>query len=280
MNPNTIKTHYDDLRSKKLSPEKIAQNASLLNYNPKTIQANHDKLVSLGFSEQKIAQNASLLTRSPKTIQDNHDKLMSLGISEQKIAQYTSLLTMNPNTIKTHYANLRSKEISPEKIARNASLLTMNPKTLQEHYNYLKNVINLEVNKIQQLPSLLMFNPDAFAKKLRMFKLDTLGLKRNDMFNPNEYPRFYLSSPATLLVKKDFYIENKIDFRNNLLLLRRPWKRIFKNIDKALSDADAENEGRRITQPYKQRYDSWMREYKKWCSEYYLRRGRRLIIKV
>jgi hypothetical protein len=60
----------------------------------------------------------------------------------------------------------------------------------------------------------------------------------------------------------------------------RPWIKIIKRVDKSLSDDEAEKEGKRKTLPYKQRYDNWMREYKKWGNEFALRRGRRLIVKV
>lgn len=79
-----------------------------------------------------------------------------------------------------------------------------------------------------------------------MFKLDILGLKRKNNFNPIEYAQFYLSSPASFLTKKIYCIDNRIDYRNNLLLLKRPWKRIIKRIDKTLSDDEADKEGKRM----------------------------------
>ena len=191
-----------------------------------------------------------------------------------------TLLALNPETIQDHYDKLISLGISPKKLATRARLLTRNPETIQDNYNYLTNIIKLEVSMIQNRPVLLMFNPDAFAKKLRILKLDILGLKGNDAFNANECSQFYLISPATLLAKKNYCIDNGIDYRNNLLLLKRPWKKLIKRVDKTDINDKEGKEGKKMAHPYKQRYDNWMREYRTWCREFYLRRERRLIIKI
>ena len=129
-------------------------------------------------------------------------------------------------------------------------------------------------------PQLLLFNPDAFAKKMRILKLDILGLKRENSFDSNEYSPFYHSSPATLITKKNYCINNGIDYRNTLSLLLLPWRKIIKRVDKTFTDAEADKEGNKMTIPNKKRYDNWMREYKNRCLEFYRRRGRRLILKV
>lgn len=206
--------------------------------------------------------------------------LQKLGITTEKIVKNASLLNLNPEIVQNHYDSLISLGISPLKIVSNVALLKRNPETIQEHYNYLTNIIKLEEDKIQNLPQLLLFNPDGSAKKLRIFKLDILGLKQKDIFNPNKYAQFYLASPATLLAKKNYCIRHKIDDLNNLTISLYSWRKLIKRVEKTLSDAEADNEGKRITRPYKQRYDTWMGEYKKWCREFYLRRGRRLIIKI
>ncbi len=279
-NEDGIRKTFEYLQKLGIKTEKIAMNACLLGRNSGTIKDHYDKLISLGISPQKTATNTSLLGRNSEIIQKHYDKLINLGISPQKIVMNAPLLTMNPETIKDHYDKLIRLGISPQKIITQTSLLFRNPESIQDYYNYLTNIIKLEKNKILDQPQLLLFNLDAFAKKLRIFKLDILGLRRNNAFNPNEYTQFYLTSPATLLAKKNYCIDNRIDYRNNLLLLKRLWRKLIKRVEKKLSDAEAEKKGKRITLPCKQRYDNWMREYKNWCHEFALRRGRRLIIRV
>ena len=138
----------------------------------------------------------------------------------------------------------------------------------------------MEVGLIQKFLRLLSQNPDALAKKFRILKLDLLGLKRNDDFDVNKYQKFYIPSPATLIAKKIFLRDNGVDVKANPKLLYLTWKKIIKRINDTLSDEEADIEGKRLTLPYKKRYDVWMGEYKKWCHDFYRRRGRRIIIKV
>lgn len=277
---NIIQDHHEKLINLKINKQKINTCASLLGRNPDTIQDNRDKLISLGISEQKINTHAYLLGMNPDTIKDHYKELERLGISEKKIAMNAQLLGYNPETIQKHCKSLIDLGISPQKIAQNAQLLDKNPDTIKNHYDYLTNVIKLDEVKIQNQPQLLWLNPDAFAKKLRIIKLDILGLRRNDAFNPIKYTQFYLSSPATLLARKNYCLQHKIDVLNNINILMRSWRKIIKIVDKTVSDDEADKKGKRMTRPYKQRYDNWMSEYRKWCREFYLRRGRRLIVKV
>ncbi|KKM01030.1 hypothetical protein LCGC14_1798500 [marine sediment metagenome] len=214
------------------------------------------------------------------TIQKNCTNLIDLGINPQKISANASLLGLNPKTIQSHYNFLRSLGITPQKIISQAGLLQRNSNTISSNYNYLVNMIKIKETKIQNFPQLLSENPDSFVKKMRILKLDILGLKRKSEFNPNKYEMFFLSSPATLMAKKDYCNFYKIDFRNHLTLFKHTWGRLMRKVDKTLSDKEARELGRNLTSPYKQRYDKWMIEYRKWGKKFALRRGRRLVTRV
>ncbi len=124
-----------------------------------------------------------------------------------------------------------------------------------------------------------MENPDAFAKKMRILKLEILGLKRKEEFNINAYPNFYLFSPATLMSKKKYCSDNEIDYKNNLSILKLSWIKIIR-VNNTLSDIEANKKGKAMTEPFKEKYDKWMKEYKKWAEKFANRRGRRLIIRI
>lgn len=234
----------------------------------------------MGISPQKIAKNAPLLGRNPETIRKNHNNLISLGIIPQKIASRAELLGINPETIQTYYNNLISLGITPQKINSYPGLLGRNPNTVSSNFRYLTNVINLEEKTVQKFPQLLLENPDAFAKKMRILKLEFLSLKRKNIFNPNKYAGFYLSSPATLIAKKKYYIDKKIDLISIITALSHPFKNLIKRVDCTLSDEQAKELGKKLIRPYKQRYDKWMKEYKKWAAKFAQRRGKRLILRV
>ncbi len=142
------------------------------------------------------------------------------------------------------------------------------------------NTIKLEEERVQNFPNLLTENPDAFAKKMRILKLDILGLERGNVFSSNEYCQFWITSPATLMAKKQFCINNRINFRNSLNVLRYSWRELIRRVDNTLNDEEASEKGKRLTNPFKQKYDEWMRAYKKWAGEFAIRRGRRLIKRV
>jgi len=217
---------------------------------------------------------------SPKTIQRNLDNLISLGINKEKVSKAAGLLAMNPETIREHHVHLRNMGISKEKIASQASLLGRNPDTLSRNFEYLINKVCLEESRLKNHPQILMENPDAFAKKMRIFKLETLGLRRGSRFNIDEYARFYMASPASLIAKKKYCINNKIDLGEKLSLLLRSWSYLIRRVNNTLSDKEANREGKRITHPFKQKYDKWMIKYKKWTKDFFKRRGRRLIKNV
>ena len=170
--------------------------------------------------------------------------------------------------------------IAPKRIASRAGLLVRDPNTLNYNFLYLTKVLGLKKSKVQNFPSLLSETLDAFAKKMRVLKLDILELKRGDEFDINNFSGFYVSSPATLRAKKQFCVENSIEYKNILSILTYPWRKIIKRVDKAITDYEAEKEGKEITQPFKKKYDKWMTEYKKWAKKFTDRRGRRLITKI
>jgi len=275
-----VKEHYDKMIDLGISPEKIAKNANLLGMKSETVKEHYDKMIDLGISPEKIAKNANLLGMKSETVKEHYDKMIDLGISPEKIAMNARLLGRNPETIQNNFDKLKRLGLSSEKIISQISLLTRNPDVIQYNYDHLSNVINLDQKIISNQPQLLLFNPDTFAKKLRIIKLDILGLKRRNLFKANKYIKLYIASPSTLLAKKNYCIKHSINFINNLLLISRPWGRIIKKVEKTISSAEAGKIGRALTRSYKQRYDIWMGEYKKWCFEFYPRRGRRLIVRV
>jgi len=55
---------------------------------------------------------------------------------------------------------------------------------------------------------------------------------------------------------------------------------IIRRVETTISDVDANKEGKKITQPFKQKYDIWMIEYKKWAKMFADWRGRRLITQI
>ena len=112
---------------------------------------------------------------------------------------------------------------------------------------------------------------------MRIIKLDILGLRRRDEFNINKFAPFYSLSPATLLAKKIFFACNKIDILKNFNQLTLSWEKIMKKVGNTIDNANADKQGREMTKAYKERYDEWMTEYKKWCNDFFRRRGRRLI---
>ncbi len=181
---------------------------------------------------------------------------------------------------QNNFDNLSSLGITSHKIISRPELLGRNPGTVSNYYRYFTNVLLLKEGIVQNLQQLLSENPDSFAKKMRIFKLDILGLKRNYEFDLNDYRSFFLRSPATLMAKKRHYTENKINYKSKIWILIEPWKVLIKKIKKSLSDDEANKEGRRITQLYKQRYDDWMKDYRKWAKDFALRRERRLIIRI
>jgi len=110
--------------------------------------------------------------------------------------------------------------------------------------------------------------------------MNTLSYNKKISFDINDHTDFYLFSPATLMAKKNYCISHGIDFTKRLYILRLPWKKLIKMINTNISEEDAKKEGVRLTRPYKQRYDAWMREYRKYGAQFAIRRGRRLITRI
>ena len=276
-NAKTMQDNYNNLIRLGITPQKINTLAQLLSFNPETIQNHYDNLIRLGITPQKISNYAQLLYLNPGTIQDNYNNLRRLGITPQKIRNNPQLLGLNPETIQNHYNNLRRLGITPQNIKTSAYLLARNPETMQDNYRYLTNTLQLEENVVQIRPQLLAENPDSFAKKLRILKFEILGLKRNSEFNPNDYKIFFMASPATLMAKKRFCIDNKINYKNNINILYTPWKKLILKINPLIDKLELKNKGEELTRPYKLHYDKWMGEYRKWTKSFVSRRGRRLI---
>ena len=89
-----------------------------------------------------------------------------------------------------------------------------------------------------------------------------------------------MASPATLMVKKKYCIDNKISYKKNLYILVISWKKLILKINPLIEELEAKEWGEELTRPYKLRYDKWMGEYKKWTKDFASRRGRRLITRI
>ena len=159
-------------------------------------------------------------------------------------------------------------------------LLGNNPITISSNYKYLSEVLHLDKATIQDMPSLLSENPDSFARKMRILKIAILELKPNEEFNPNDYKDFAITSPATIMAKKDYCIENNLDYKNNPTWLKITWKKLMRKIKPNITQEGANKEKLKRTTPYKQGYDLWMKEYRKHGKKFYARRKRRIITRL
>ncbi|MHA2127188.1 MAG: hypothetical protein ACW99E_17970, partial [Promethearchaeota archaeon] len=190
------------------------------------------------------------------------------------------LLSRNQDSVLDNYNKLRNLGISSHKLASYAGLLSRNPKSLEGNFHYLTEKLLLEVSKVLGSPQILAENPDAFPKKMRILKLIILGLKRRNLLNPNDYYSFWFSSPATLLAKKKFCIDNRIDYIQRVSILLGPWHKLIRLIEPSVSKTEADKRGAMLTKPFKHRYDIWMKEYKKYGENFFIRRKRRIISRV
>jgi hypothetical protein len=159
-------------------------------------------------------------------------------------------------------------------------LIGFNKDNLSRKFRYFVDFLELKRERLLSMPVLLTENPDSFAKKMRMFKLGILDNKRLDIFDLDMYANFYLASPATLLAKKKYCIEYKINFKSSLNVLRYTWKKLMRKIDKNITKEEAMKKGAKLTFPFKQRYDRWMKEYRLWSGGFFSRRDRRIILRL
>ncbi len=170
--------------------------------------------------------------------------------------------------------------LSSEKIKSQLQLLIRDPQTIERNYIYLTQILGINKTIIQLLLALLMENPDAFAKKLRLLKSAIFGIKRGTSFDPDKFKDFMLASPATLMAKKHYCNINNIDFKNHKYILGNPWDKIMILRNPNIKKENARELGKALVKPYKKKYDLWMREYKISAEGFYQRRGRRLIQKI
>ena len=277
LNPDTIRMHYYGLRKLGLSSNKITSNPNLLQMSPKTIESHYKYLIRLGLSQKKIATLPNLLVLKTETVKKNRENLLNLGVKPQKIAVVAGLLNMNPKSIKKNYNFLLALGIPRQRIINIAALLCRNRQTILLNFNYLMNNLRVDKKIIQTTPQILMENPDSFAKKMVMLKIDVLGVKRNSFFEINFYRTFFLCSPASLATKRKYCIENNIEYKGKFSVLKLSWKELIGKVDGTISNEKAKEIGKRLTRPLKQRYDKWMKEYKEWGKRFESRRGRRLV---
>ena len=106
------------------------------------------------------------------------------------------------------------------------------------------------------MPQLLSENPDSFAVKLRYLKIGMLGLKRGDPFDPNEYKKLFITSPSTIKAKKQYCIDHGIAKKKILSLIELEWSRFLKFFNPTLEKEDIAEVKKKITKPYKTRYDT------------------------
>lgn len=184
------------------------------------------------------------------------------------------------DTLRYNFNNLLNLGIPNEKIASCPVLLLRNPDEMRRNYRYLLS-IGIDPKLVQNHPILLASNSDAFAKALRILKLDILGLTIFDKIEVNKYTTFYNRSPATLLPKIQYLTENDFNYLINVRLLGLSWSKM---IERALRVRVTKQEANKISQKYsiplKKRYDEWMKEYKLWSDQFAKRRGQRLIRRV
>lgn len=216
------------------------------------------------------------MASNPKTIQSNYNFLSYLGFRPQQFIKYPSLLNLTHETIQDHYDQLLGLGISSEKLIKYAGLLQRDPIALERNLQYLTSV-NFDKERVLEKPQLLAEQPDAVIKKMRILKLDILGLQRRSTFNPNDYISFWSTSPATLLAKRKVCRENGIVYKKCMYILRGPWVKLFQKIEPSISSKEAKKRGRELTEPLKKKYDEWMKEYKIWAGDFANRRNRRII---
>ena len=91
---------------------------------------------------------------------------------------------------------------------------------------------------------------------------------------------FFITSPATLMAKRKFCLDNKINYKDYMNILKITWKKLIFKINPLIEELEAKDWGVELTRPYKLRYDKWMGEYKKWAKSFATKRGRRLIKQI
>lgn len=225
-----------------------------------------------GFSPQKIAQNSSLLGHSIPNLNAKWEYLTKIGISGIFLAKAPKVFSIGLSALKVKINFLRSKGILPKSLtASNINILTCDHQKLARRWDSLEKLgIHLK---------LLSENMDSFAKKMRLFKLDVLNLKRLDSIGINEYRSYFIHSPASHLAKIIFCMEYGINSRYLQSYLRKGWKTFFLSLDKAITSEEVTLLQKRA-QSFKARYDEWMGHYKRHARNFFLRRGRRLIQKI
>lgn len=275
----SIQRNFEFLTKLGFTVRHINTSLSLLYRDLEILQKHYDYLINLGIEPKRIRKHSSLLSLRSDTIQKKYEFLIDLGLSPKKISDCASLLLLAEATIQRNYDNLLQLGILPYKIASSATLLVRNPDAIVNNFQYLLHTLHISRDSVLDFPMLLAYNPDAFAKKLRIAKLEILGLKRKDNYDPNDNKQFFIFSPATLIAKKSYCIDNGIDYKRRISILTTTWGGLI-NLVQSIDLKEANKEGKRLTRPFKQKFDKWMNEYKKWAENFFNRRNRRMIIKV
>jgi len=107
-----------------------------------------------------------------------------------------------------------------------------------------------------------------------------LNLKRADFFDPNQYQRFFMTSPATILAKKQYCLGNGVKNEKYLSLVKYDWYSFLKYFDSKIQKNKMKKLKETLIKDYKKRFDAWMKIYRKFAADFYERRGRRLIQKI
>jgi hypothetical protein len=269
----SVRRHYNFLVSLGISPNKINSSIELLYVTSDNVKTKFDLLINkLKFPKATVCNYPFVLNLSLENLEKKVAFLTGLGIDQDKIGKFPSILVYNTETLKDHFERLRKLGMPLKNLT---GLLARNPETIEQNYNYLL-TLGVPLRNIQNLPMLLAENPDAFAKKLRIIKVAVYGFKRDALLEEGFY-KCAICSPATLVAKKKFLTDRDVEHTPKTLL--RDWNYLF-SLTSSKTTKNPKVLGKEIVKPFKLRYDSWMKEYKRWATDFTVRTGRKLIRKI
>ena len=245
-----------------------------------TLEKKLEFFLEYGIPLKKITSIVSLFSVSRHRIEENMEFLLDLGIPREKILKVPTLFYLSLKTLESKFDFLIEFGFDPNVIGRDPSIFTRNQETIIRNFRYLTDKLGIKQSTIFDLPNLLYCNPDTFAIKLRVLKVVMLGLKRGEFFDPDYHPSLYITSPSTIKAKKQYCLDNGIKQEKYLNLVKRNWHDFFKSFDPMVAKEDVPKLKEKLINPYKTRYDTWMKIYRKFAADFYERRGRRLIQKI
>ncbi|MHA2127186.1 MAG: hypothetical protein ACXAB8_11115 [Promethearchaeota archaeon] len=279
LSKENINTKYEYLVNLGIKPTKIATHVHLLGMNRETIEDHYENLINLSLSPEKVATHAVLLGYNPVTLQNKNKTLKKLGMGDL-VNKLPYLLYLDPLRIMKTKDYLVSIGIVSNRLSSCMALFSRNLDSIRENYRYYTQDLKINKETIIKFPNLLGYNPDGFAKKMRIIKQEIIGLSHTDDFDLNKYIRFYSISLPTILAKRRFCMKNNLFSKKNLSVLTIPWHKLTQKLNLNLDKNQAGELGRDLTTPIKKEFHEYMKVYKNWATQFYSRRGRRLILKV